>query len=167
MTDVLHSNHSHHHQNPDMGRVRTALESQRGQSMVELAIALPFLLLLVAGIIEFGRAYYQYNTLSKSVREAARYMTTKAWLATERTNATNLVVYGNVTGSGSPVLPGLTTSNVQITPRGGGTSDTNPPDWVQVAITNYQFRSRIPLVPINVTFTPGVEMRYVGLNARY
>ncbi|MEW5978881.1 MAG: TadE/TadG family type IV pilus assembly protein [Acidobacteriota bacterium] len=140
---------------------------QRGQSMVELAMVLPFLLLLVAGIIEFGRAYYQYNTLSKAVRVAARYMSSRPWLANERTNATRMVVYGNVDGTGSPILPGLSTSNVQITSRGGGTTDTNPPRWVTVAITNYQFQSMILLVPINVTFTPGVEMLYVGLNAAY
>ena len=144
------------------------LSGEHGQSLLEFAITLPILLLLAAGTIEFGRAFYQYNTLSKAVREAARYMASKPYNSTERTNAARIAVYGNVTGTGTPILPGLTTSKIVVTPRAGGTSETDPPHWVKVAVTNYTFQSMVPaLVPINVTFTPGVEMRYVGLNAYY
>jgi len=144
------------------------LSRERGQSLLEFAITLPLLLLLAVGTIEFGRAFYQYNTLSKAVREAARYMASKPYNSTERTNAARIAVYGNVTGTGTPILPGLTTSKIVVTPRAGGTSETDPPHWVKVAVTNYTFQSMVPaLVPISVTFTPGVEMRYVGLNAYY
>ncbi len=40
--------------------------------MVELAIMLPLLLLLVFGIIEFGRGYNTQITLTHAAREAAR-----------------------------------------------------------------------------------------------
>jgi Flp pilus assembly protein TadG len=144
------------------------LSRECGQSLLEFAITLPLLLLLAVGTIEFGRAFYQYNTLSKAVREAARYMASKPYNSTERTNAARIAVYGNVTGTGTPILPGLTTSKIVVTPRAGGTSETDPPHWVKVAVTNYSFQSMVPaLVPISVTFTPGVEMRYVGLNAYY
>jgi Flp pilus assembly protein TadG len=144
------------------------LSGEHGQSLLEFAITLPILLLLAAGTIEFGRAFYQYNTLSKAVREAARYMASKPYNSTERTNAARMAVYGNVTGTGTAILPGLTTSNIVVTPRAGGTSETDPPHWVAVAVTNYNFESMIPqLVPISVVFTPSVEMRYVGLNAYY
>jgi Flp pilus assembly protein TadG len=146
------------------------LSRERGQSLLEFAITLPILLLLAAGTIEFGRAFYQYNTLSKAVREAARYISSKPYNSTERTNAARMAVYGNVTGTGTPVLPGLTTSNIVVTPRGGGTSQTDPPHWVSVAVTNYTFQSMMPKItgiPTNVVFAPGVEMRYVGLNAYY
>ena len=46
--------------------------SEAGQAMVELAIVLPVLLLLVCGIIEFGRAMYIKNTLTSSARAAVR-----------------------------------------------------------------------------------------------
>jgi Flp pilus assembly protein TadG len=155
-------------QSKEKGLSGAQLSRERGQSLLEFAITLPLLLLLAVGTIEFGRAFYQYNTLSKAVREAARYMASKPYNSTERTNAARMAVYGNVTGTGTPILPGLTTGKIVVTPRAGGTSETDPPHWVKVAVTNYTFQSMVPaLVPINVVFTPGVEMRYVGLNAYY
>ncbi len=47
---------------------------QRGSAVVELAIVLPLLLLIFLGTAEFGRALFQYNTLTKAVRDGARYI---------------------------------------------------------------------------------------------
>lgn len=47
-------------------------KSQKGQALVELAIALPLLLLLLFGIIEFGRVGHAYLTLNYAAREGAR-----------------------------------------------------------------------------------------------
>jgi Flp pilus assembly protein TadG len=131
-------------------------------------MVLPLLLMLVIGTIEFGRAYYHYNTLSKAVREGARYMSMHGYTAAERTNAQRIAIYGNVAGTGTPCLPGLTTSNIVITPRNGGTTLAAPPEWVKVSVTGYTFQSMFPkIVPISASLTPGVEMRYVGANAPY
>ena len=46
---------------------------RRGAVAVEFALVLPMLMLLVFGIIDFGRAYYTLNTIISSVREGARY----------------------------------------------------------------------------------------------
>jgi hypothetical protein len=48
----------------------------RGQTLVEFALTLPVLLLLIFGIIEFGRAFQAWITLENAAREAARYTTT-------------------------------------------------------------------------------------------
>lgn len=45
---------------------------QRGAAMVELALLLPLLLLLIFGIIQFGRAYNAKIELAGAVREGAR-----------------------------------------------------------------------------------------------
>jgi len=45
----------------------------RGQGLVEFALILPFLLLVVFGIIEFGRFMAVYIGVTSSSREAARY----------------------------------------------------------------------------------------------
>ncbi|MDP4162007.1 MAG: TadE/TadG family type IV pilus assembly protein [Bacillota bacterium] len=45
---------------------------QRGQSMVETALLLPVLLLLLAGIIDFGRLMYSYATLHMAAQETVR-----------------------------------------------------------------------------------------------
>ncbi len=52
---------------------RILLRSQHGQAMVELALALPVLLMLFFGIIEFGRIFGAYMIISNLSREGARY----------------------------------------------------------------------------------------------
>ena len=47
--------------------------SQRGQELVEYALALPIFLLLLMSILDLGRAVYFYSALHNSVREGARY----------------------------------------------------------------------------------------------
>lgn len=44
-----------------------------GAAAVEFALVVPLLLLLVFGIVEFGRAYNAQVTLQHAVREGARY----------------------------------------------------------------------------------------------
>ncbi len=44
------------------------------QGLVEFALTLPFLLLLVLGAIDFGRAFYMKVALENSAREGAYYM---------------------------------------------------------------------------------------------
>jgi Flp pilus assembly protein TadG len=53
------------------------MKNQKGVAAVEFAIVLILLVPLVFGITEFGRAIYQYNTLTKIVRNGARYLTTQ------------------------------------------------------------------------------------------
>lgn len=50
-----------------------AKADQRGQGIVEFAIMLPALLLLILGIIEFGRLMVALSAVSSASREAARY----------------------------------------------------------------------------------------------
>ncbi len=47
--------------------------SEKGQSFIEFALMLPILLLVVLGIIEFGRIFLLYTEASNASREAARY----------------------------------------------------------------------------------------------
>lgn len=43
-----------------------------GQSLVEIALVLPVLLLMLLGIFDFGRAIYAFNAVSNSARESVR-----------------------------------------------------------------------------------------------
>ncbi|RLC54637.1 MAG: hypothetical protein DRI80_19030, partial [Chloroflexota bacterium] len=45
----------------------------RGQGMVEFALVLPVLLLLLFGLVEFGRIFHAWLTLEYAARQAARY----------------------------------------------------------------------------------------------
>lgn len=123
-----------------MGRNKSR---QAGVSAVEFTIALPLLLFLFLAIAEFGRAFLQYNTLTRAVRDSARYVATNAIGnstgvvtidAALITQARNLVVYGNVGGTGTVLLPGLAPANVTVTDLGSN----------NVAITaNYAYQPMI------------------------
>ena len=49
------------------------MTEQRGQGLVEFAIVMPILLLLVLGMVEFGRLMVTFSSLSTASRDAARY----------------------------------------------------------------------------------------------
>jgi Flp pilus assembly protein TadG len=97
--------------------------------MVEFAFAVPILLILLIGVAEFGRAFWQYNTLTKSVEDGARYVAGRALLGSTgvvsisgalQTEGRNLVVYGNTLGTGGAILPGLNPSQVVVANAGLG-----------------------------------------------
>lgn len=46
--------------------------AERGSEMVELAIALPILLLVIAGIMDFGFLFERYEVVTNAAREGAR-----------------------------------------------------------------------------------------------
>jgi Flp pilus assembly protein TadG len=48
------------------------LNQHRGQSLVEFALVLPILLILLLGILDFGRAVAAYNSVSNGARSGAR-----------------------------------------------------------------------------------------------
>ena len=131
---------------------------QTGVALVEFALVLPLLLILTFIVTEYSRALYQYNTLTTSVRDAARYLSIQTpGDTTKYPIAKNLVVYGNPAGSGTPLAIGLTTAQVPN------------PDWkpegaapvintVTIKISGYTFT---PLVASvfglnfgNVTYAP-------------
>lgn len=47
--------------------------NDKGASMVELALMLPLLLLMLAGIADLGRAFHDYIIITNVAREGARY----------------------------------------------------------------------------------------------
>lgn len=50
-----------------------ARASEKGSTMVEFALVCTFFLLLLFGIIDFGRALYTYHFLSNAARTASRW----------------------------------------------------------------------------------------------
>lgn len=51
---------------------RSSRGRDRGQGLVEFALILPVLLIVLLGIVDFGRAIYAYNTLSNAARAGVR-----------------------------------------------------------------------------------------------
>ena len=152
-----------------LGWLNRFRRDEQGVQLVELAIVLPIMLLLFAGLAEFGRYFYEYTTAAKAARVGARYLASKSVTSTKvdwKANAKNMVVFGNTAGTGEAILPRLTVDNVDVQYLGG---TTGIPDTVKVTIVNYQHESlfdlggflKNPDLTLNVDVKPSVTMRYM------
>lgn len=144
-------------------------EFQAGAVIVEFGILLPVMVLLAVGIMEYGRAVYQYDTLTKAARSAARYLSQygpgdAAALAV----ATNLAVCGQSNcANQAPLLPGLDAGNVAVCDASNcaGThmnqsSGAGALNLVTVTISGYSFNAIVPAMVPAITFDPiHVSMR--------
>jgi hypothetical protein len=138
---------------------------ESGLQLVEVTIVLPIFLVLFAATAEFGRYFYEYSTLAKAARVGSRYLSTAPTVAGEDGIAKNIVVYGNPGGTGTPIMPGLATSNVKITRIGGSALI---PDTIKVEITGYKHDPIFDLgallhksLSLNIDVKPSVTMRYL------
>ena len=148
----------------------------QGVQLVEIAIVVPIMVLLFAAVAEFGRYFYEYTTMAKAARVGARFMSAKTIdsASTDWVTATKkLVVYGNTAGTGTPVLPGLSTSNVDVKFAGGTYSGGNGvPATVTITFINYKHVpifdlgkiTKIKSLSLNVDIKPSITMHYM-LNA--
>lgn len=126
---------------------------QRGQVLVEMALILALFLLLIFGIAEFARAMYTYNTIVQSTRAAARWAVVNVVSDGDTINkekTRNIAVYGDPnSSSGDPLLPGLTTSlvDVQVQPIEVDSNGIAISKKVSVRIVGYQFNFIVPIMP--------------------
>jgi len=81
--------------------------SERGATAVEFALVLPVLLVLVLGIIEFGRAFQVQATLAAAAREGVRVMAIEDDAAAARA-ATQTAAGG--------LDPSLTDADIAVSP---------------------------------------------------
>ena len=112
-------------------------KSERGNALLEFALGFSILWALFAGIYQFGYSFYVYNTMLTSVGNAAELGSKMTYdtgsPSTYTTALQNMVVYGSTTAGTTPIVPGLSTSNVTVTvnPAGGIPTD------VTIKINNY------------------------------
>jgi hypothetical protein len=142
-------------------KVRSFLRAERGMQIVELAIALPVMLILLGAAAEFGRFFYTYATLTNAVRAGARHACkwekSASWTFPE---TSKLVVYGDYSDtSKGPILPGLSTGNVVIQANG---PTANNVDTVTVKIVNYKYQPVFDLGKL--TGNPSLSLN-INLNA--
>jgi Flp pilus assembly protein TadG len=118
---------------------------------------MPMVLMMFGGI-EFGRAIYTYNTLDKTVRDAARHLSQHGPGDTAiQSEARCLAVYGNTSCSGNPLAPGLTVAAIGLcdalscpgthAAQGTGSGVVN---LVSATVQNYQYSAIVGLVMANV-----------------
>jgi len=77
MKTIDHSDETSHSRNSPAKLQRSGLASyrweERGQSLVELAISLTIILILLAGAVDFGMAYFSFAAMQDAAQEGALY----------------------------------------------------------------------------------------------
>lgn len=154
----------------------------RGVVLVELVLIVPLLVFMVFGITELGRALYQQDKLTMAIQAGARYLSRTyegldfengcielaAWAAAVP-KVTNLVVYGNAEGVGSPLLPGMDGDAVSISddhsplpdPSGNGYFDDVCVIRMSAAVA-YQPLFLDYIIGDALTLSTAVEQRWIG-----
>jgi Flp pilus assembly protein TadG len=82
------------------------LRGEDGQSFVEFAFVMPFLVFLVLGIVQFGRAWHNYITITDAARVGARegavHRTTACSSATTKINSLGVIPAGSTVACSTP-----------------------------------------------------------------
>jgi Flp pilus assembly protein TadG len=149
----------------------------RGVAVVEFALLLFLLLIFVAGIVEFGRAFWYFDALTKATRDGARYLSmsrVSTTVALDSAFENNAIAMVKNTVDMARV-PGFLAADVTVTcdydvGTGTGTDCSTTdyiPDYVTVSIAYpVKIGEWIPFVtlanaPWNVTLSPSTTMRYM------
>lgn len=136
---------------------------QRGVAAVEAAFLLVPLVILMLGIAEGGRVFYQYNTIVKATRDGARHLSMMA-PGTGHAAARCLVVTGSPTCAGPALVAGLEVGHVSVCdPASCPATHANVPaigsgvpvmNLVTVTVSGYQSVNFLPLPIPSIEFEP-------------
>ena len=97
-------------------KLRDLVRDESGGTLAEMALTMPLLIVLLAGVSEIGRYFQAYTTMAKSTRAAARYLSNHQYNSLEIGRAKNLVVCGRLTSctEAERLVKGADVSNVCI-----------------------------------------------------
>lgn len=133
--------------------IRKLIHNKRGQALVELALALPLIIMLVMGTIEFGRLFHSYLLITNASREGARIAIT---------GADDLTIIARVNDVTSSLN---NTKEIDIDPEIQASRTNGVPVTVTV---DYEHNIITPvldsILPNPVTLTSSTSMRMEGRN---
>jgi len=144
--------------------IRTKWAEEAGAELFEAALVLPALLILLFGIISFGRAYNVYQTITRAAREGARELVLTTCASCGNASYTASDVRTNF------VEPAMAAANMDTSKITNYTStyvylDPNdvPPNICGVQISfDYPYTLNIPFTSqnlSNLTLHAAVQMR--------
>jgi Flp pilus assembly protein TadG len=141
-------------------RLRRIVRKEDGTAMVELALALPFLVALVFGILDFGRAYNYWLDSTHLANEAARMAAVGQPIDRVLDGASTPELKN---GGGSVVSKATLTCSATLAP---GSTNLSPDvgDQVKVTITSTYHFLPLPIVSAlgNKTIQGSATMRLEG-----
>lgn len=147
-----------------LGRTAKLARDRAGNAMIEFAIGSGILVMAFVGTFQFGYTFLQYNNLENAVARGARYASLIPYdsISTIPSGAfssavKNMVLYGSSTVGASPALPGLTTSNVNLTV----TFTNGVPSAMTVSVSGYSIDSIF--ATSTLTNKPKITYAYQGI----
>jgi Flp pilus assembly protein TadG len=144
-------------------------KSEKGQTLVEFAMVTLVFFVLVFGITEFGRALWTWNTIVQATRAGARFAVVETPTSDDM-QIKKVVAYNdpNANSSSTPVVPGLTETNVivnYLNNDGSVASNKSVADLIEVSVTGYQFSFLVPLFGTQIplpSFTTKLPLEGLG-----
>ncbi len=144
-------------------------DSERGQSLVELAVSFALIVFVLAGVVDFGRAYFAIIALRDAAQEGVIYASVNpddisGIEARVQNNSSSPINFANIPATDIDIawnINGANYSEGMATPTlcadfydNGGSEDSN---WVRVRI-EYDFPFTMPIIQ---EFFPGGILRLV------
>lgn len=127
-----------------------SLRKQRGTAAVEFALIVPLLLLLIAGLIDFGHLFWHRHVLTNAAREGAR-------AAVKREDAGPAVTnYINNAGLDISLKVDVLCDN--------NPCDTNPPVLgTEITVTVTELSYQFPILPLEGMFPDITQLVAVAI----
>lgn len=126
---------------------KTIEKQSRGQSVVEVALVLPILLMMMMGLLDFGRAYYTIVALRDAADEGASYA------AMNRSDETEVKLRAS---EASPALVQIAPEDVTVEPASTVALAAGDPITVTTVVTLELY------TPFANTIVPGGQLLLRG-----
>jgi Flp pilus assembly protein TadG len=108
-------------------RARASWASEKGSEVIEFALVLPLLLVVFAGIVDFGFIFQRYEVVVNAAREGVRVASLPAYTLTEVQNRVNTYLDAGL-GAG-------TSTNATVSMVGGTVTPTVGPPYPARTVT--------------------------------
>jgi Flp pilus assembly protein TadG len=140
---------------------RRASKGERGQSMIELALLLPMMLLILLGVIEFGRAAYFYLEVADAAKAGAQFgsqsmanaVNGDAILQAAQNNAVDLPTSLGASGAFNTQITCTCPGTGTASPCGGALGCAYPTVYLTVEVVNYPLQTLFAYPGIPTTFS--------------
>jgi Flp pilus assembly protein TadG len=146
-------------------RMKVKRKNEEGKALVEFALIGTMFMMVLFGVIEVSRLYWTHNALRDAARRGVRYAAIRRNDSAGQQAVKNMVVYGNPDGGTSPLINGLTTSNVSI--EYVNYNGVQLSSRATVKISNYKHKFSVPVLGMTInmpayrTSLPGESVGYV------
>lgn len=134
-----------------MKNARNRAKREKGSAILEGALTLTVTLMMLFGIIEFGRATFAYNQVAYLAQDGARYASVRGSTSTTPATAASIQSYvqNSAVAIGSPTVTTTWQNNSNV-----------PGNWVQVRVS-YPMTFVAPYMPNSLTLAAAARLPIV------